>query len=141
MRSIMRTSLVIAVFAAASLCANPPPANASDFMQFRTPSGNIGCAYDTTSLRCDIRSGIPHPPPRPKNCDLDWGGGYNLSPTGRASVTCAGDTAIDGHARIIPYGTTWQRGAFRCSSQIAGLRCTNTAGHGFFLSKDPSYMF
>ena len=123
------------------LCALPPLASASEFEQFRTPSGNIGCGYTGDSLRCDIHSGIPHPPPRPKNCDLDWGGGYAVSAHGPATVMCAGDTAIDPHSRAIAYGTTWHRGAFRCSSQLAGLRCTNASGHGFFLSKDPSYTF
>jgi len=139
MRSTLRAGLFMAALAVPSLCALP--ASASPFEQFRTPSGNIGCGYSGTSLRCDIRSGIPHAPPKPKDCDLDWGGGYSLGTTGRASVMCAGDTAVDPRSPAIPYGTTWHRGAFRCSSKLEGLRCTNASGHGFFLSKDPSYTF
>lgn len=141
MRSLTRLGLLAGALAAAALGAHAAPSNASPFEQFRTPSGNIGCVYADTQLRCDIRSGIPHPPPRPKNCDLDWGGGYGLNATGRAYVMCAGDTAIDPHARPIPYGTSWHAGAFRCTSDVAGLRCTNRSRHGFFLSKDPSYTF
>ncbi|HEV2737287.1 MAG TPA: DUF6636 domain-containing protein [Candidatus Elarobacter sp.] len=141
MRSILRIGLLGAVLAVPSLFALPAPVNAFEIVQFRTPSGNIGCVDVGTSLRCDIRSGIPHAPPRPKNCDLDWGGGYDMGTTGRASVMCAGDTAIDPHSPAIPYGTTWHRGAFRCASKLEGLRCTNASGHGFFLSKDPSYTF
>ncbi|HWT04132.1 MAG TPA: DUF6636 domain-containing protein [Xanthomonadales bacterium] len=141
MRSITRTALVLAALGLAPVCVSPATATASEFEQFRTPSGNIGCAYSDNALRCDIRSGIPHAPPRPKNCDLDWGGGYGMGTRGPASVMCAGDTAIDPHSRAIPYGTTWHRGAFRCASQLAGLRCANASGHGFFLSKDPAYTF
>jgi hypothetical protein len=141
MRSITRPALAAAALQLTLMSAPQTPATASEFAQFRTPSGNIGCAYSDDSLRCDIRGGIPHPPPRPKNCDLDWGGGYSVGARGPASVMCAGDTAIEPHSTTIPYGTTWHRGAFRCSSQVAGLRCTNATGHGFFLSKDPSYMF
>jgi hypothetical protein len=141
MRSTTRAGLFIALLAATSLCTRPSPGNASAFEQFRTPSGNIGCVYDATWLRCDIRSGILHAPPKPKNCDLDWGGGYTIGAKGHAQVMCAGDTAIDPHSRPIPYGTTWHAGPFRCSSNLDGLRCTNASGHGFFLSKDPSYMF
>jgi len=137
----MRVVLGAAAVAVSSPCSSAGAAPVSDFMQFRTPSGNIGCAYQGRSLRCDIRSGIPHPPPRPKNCDLDWGGGYHLNETGSATVMCAGDTAIEPSSKVIPYGTTWHRGAFRCSSQLAGLRCTNASRHGFFLSKDPAYTF
>jgi hypothetical protein len=137
----MRLGLVAGALAAAALGARPTASNASSFEQFRTPSGNIGCVYGDATLRCDIRSGIPHAPPRPKNCDLDWGGGYGLATTGRAYVICAGDTAIDGHSRSIAYGTTWHAGPFSCRSEFAGLRCTNASRHGFFLSKDPSYMF
>jgi len=137
----VRARLFVAIFAALSLPGLPAPASASPFEQFRTPSGNIGCVYGDASLRCDIRSGIRHPPARPKNCDLDWGGGYTMGTTGPASVVCAGDTAIDFHARTIAYGTTWHGGAFRCASKLEGLRCTNASGHGFFLSKDPAYTF
>ncbi len=109
---------------------------------FRTPSGNIGCALlEPTYLRCDIRSGLKPMPPPDKSCQFDWGGGYKLNATGRASVSCISDTVMDARARVVPYGTVWHGGRFTCSSQLAGLRCTNASGHGFFLSKDPSYTF
>jgi hypothetical protein len=141
MRSTTRVLLLVAAFAAPSLCTVQATASASDFEQFRTPSGNIGCVYGDEQLRCDIRSRIIPTPPRPKGCDLDWGGGYGLRKTGRAYVVCAGDTAIDPQSRPIPYGTTWHHGAFRCTSQLEGLRCTNAMNRGFFLSKDPAYTF
>jgi Family of unknown function (DUF6636) len=122
------------------------PVASAAFAQFRTPSGNIGCVYATgfgkgASLRCDIRSGLKPKPARPKNCDLDWGDSYELGVTGRAYVTCHGDTAIDPHARVLRYGTTWKKNGFACTSKRTGLRCRNRSGHGFFMSRQRSYRF
>jgi hypothetical protein len=118
---------------------------AAAFVQFRTPSGNIGCAFSSTpargSLRCDILSGVKPRPPKPRSCQLDWGFGYSLGPTGRARVVCAGDTAVDRGSKALRYGRTWSRGGFTCTSRVAGLRCTNRSGHGFFLSRLRSYRF
>jgi hypothetical protein len=116
---------------------------------FRTPSGNIGCVYSTAgiaghmraSVRCDIRSGLKPRPARPRNCDLDYGDSYEITTTGRAVIVCHGDTALDPHARVVAYGTTWRRGALVCNSKSVGLRCSNRSGHGFFLSRGHSYRF
>ena len=123
------------------------PAGA-EFIPFRTPSGNIGCYYASASpgvpthLRCDIRSGLRPKPPRPRGCvDLEWGDSYEMAVTGRVHITCHGDTAIDPHARVLRYGTTWRRGGFTCTSKTSGLRCRNRSGHGFFLSRRHSYRF
>jgi len=112
---------------------------------FRTPSGNIGCYYTSNrnqaSLRCDIRSGLEPRPPKPRNCPLDWGDSYELAPTGRALLTCHGDTAVAPSARVLKYGTRWSRGGFTCTSRKAGLRCVNRSRHGFFLSRAHSFRF
>jgi hypothetical protein len=107
---------------------------------FRTPSGTIGCVSES-SLRCDIRSGVRPRPPRPAACDLDWALGFSMGATGRASVVCAGDTAIEQGARVLRYGTRWSRGSLVCLSRRVGLRCANRSGHGFFLSRGHSYRF
>jgi len=122
------------------------PAARAVVLQFRTPSGNIGCAYATglrqkPSLRCDIRSGLKPKPARPKNCDLDWGDSYELGATGRAFVTCHGDTAIDPRSHALRYGSTWKKNGFVCTSKRVGLRCRNRSGHGFFMSRGRSYRF
>ena len=129
------------------LLCGPSVAAGSTLISFRTPSGNIGCVYasglgSAPSLRCDIRSGLKPKPARPRGCvDLDWGDSYELGRTGRATVTCHGDTAILPNARVLRYGTTWSRNGFTCSSRAAGLRCRNSIGHGFFLSRARSYRF
>jgi hypothetical protein len=114
---------------------------------FRTPSANIGCIFTSEpsfggpELRCDILSGLKPAPTRPKGCTLDWKYGYRIRPTGPTLKVCAGDTAVNRRAKVVPYGTKWARGAFTCLSRRAGLRCHNRSGHGFFLSKKHSYRF
>ena len=109
-----------------------PGASAASPNSFRLPSGNIGCIYSDASLRCDVRSGLR---PEPKRaCELDWTG--IVFPTAsKPKPECAGDTAIDSRARVIPYGGKWTRGGFTCFSQRVGLRCTRRNGHGLFLSR------
>jgi hypothetical protein len=131
------------------LVAGAGPAAASSTSFFQTPSKNIGCIYvspvgatDKPYLRCDIGGGLHPLPPRPRNCDLDWGYGYAISgASGRARSLCAGDTAHDPRAPILGYGRTWRKGPFRCLSRTTGLRCTARGGHGFFLSREHSYTF
>ena len=120
---------------------------ASGVVFFRTPSGNLGCVYAAAqpglqaSLRCDIRSGLKPKPARPRKCDLDYGDSYELPKVGRTIVVCHGDTALDPHAPVLAYGRTWQHNGLRCTSKTVGLRCTNRAGHGFFMSRAHSYRF
>jgi len=109
-------------------------------VDFRTPSGTIGCDTGPT-LRCDIRSGLQPRPPRPASCKLGWGFGYGMGPTGSSHVVCASDSTIDPTARVLRYGTSWSRGGLSCRSQPAGLRCTNRSRHGFFLSRARSRRF
>jgi uncharacterized protein DUF6636 len=113
---------------------------------FRTPSGNIYCAYEHYSfapidLRCEIRSGIKPLPAKPASCQGDWGAGYAMRQTGAPHVLCITDTIYDSKATVLAYGTTRQFGVFKCSSSAAGLRCANASGRGFLLSKEHSYTF
>jgi Family of unknown function (DUF6636) len=105
---------------------------------FRLPSGNVYCAYEHYSfspkdLRCEIRTKIKPTPPN--GCD----DGYIMRQTGAARAFCAGDTIYDPNALVLAYGTTRQFGVFVCSSSLAGLKCLNASGDGFFLSKQRSY--
>ncbi len=104
---------------------------------FKTPSGNIGCLYESSPayLRCDIRSGLVPKPSRPRSCDLDWGDSVSLGRNGGTKVVCHGDTVLSSSAPVLRYGSTWTRGAFTCTSRRAGLTCENAADHGFFLSR------
>ena len=141
----MRLAAVLVVLAA--LLAGAASASSSSIATFRTPSGNIGCVYASAgyglpaSVRCDIRSLLRPKPAKPKNCHLDYGDSFTLLKTGRALVTCHGDTALDPHAHVLAYGKVWRRDGFTCSSKTAGLRCSNRSGHGFFMSRAHSYPF
>ena len=142
----MRRLVLCSVFAVAALAAGS--AGAGSPATFQTPSRNIGCTYvpaggkDPVYFRCDIGGGLHPLPPRPKNCDLDWGYGFEMNGArGRAFPFCAGDTAKDPRAPVLAYGRTWKRGPFTCLSQTVGLKCSNLAGHGFFLSRQHSYTF
>ena len=137
-----RIALLLALLLGAAAAA----AGASVVVGFRTPSGNIGCVYSSDPgsrpyLRCDIRSRLKPLPPKPRNCDLDWGDSFEMRSKGTVAVTCHGDTAIDPRNPVVRYGSTWSRGGFRCTSAVAGLRCWNQTGHGFFLSRQHSYRF
>jgi hypothetical protein len=132
--------LALPLLAALTLASDASPATS---YAFKTPSGNIGCIYEppfqgtTAYLRCDIHSGLKNPAVhKPKNCDLDYGDSLEVSNRGRTIVVCHGDTAFDPHAHVLAYGTTLVRPGFKCVSQTTGLRCTNTVGHGFFLSRE-----
>jgi hypothetical protein len=52
----------------------------------------------------------------------------------RAKTFCAGDTAL-AQGPILAYGAKLRILGFTCLSRRDGLRCTNRAGHGFFLSR------
>jgi hypothetical protein len=141
----MRALLIVAIGLVASTGAALAAGGQS---AFQTPSKNIGCIYlgptgkDKVYFRCDIGGGLHPVPPKPKNCDLDWGYGYEMnSATGRAFTFCAGDTAKVPSAPVLQYGKTWHRGPFTCLSQSIGLKCWNLAKHGFFLSRQHSYTF
>src|SRR5215212_7376889 len=60
---------------------------------FKTPSGNIVCAYYNLSLRCDIRNGLSPKPSRPRGCPsyTDFGQGLEIG-SRRASVVYGGET-------------------------------------------------
>lgn len=107
-------------------------------VQFRTPSGNIGCIGETikaeNSIRCDIRNRSWSPPPKPASCELDWGQGLNLNRLGRARFVCAGDTALNTGPKLA-YGTSKKIGAITCVSRTTGLTCTNAAKHGFTMNR------
>ena len=121
-----------------ALLALVPSAIAASPNSFRLPSGNIGCIYMDASvtgraaLRCDTRFGL-RPEPRTR-CELDWTG-IMFPTSSKPRPQCAGDTALDSRARVIPYGGRWVGGGYVCTSSRTGLRCKRRNGHGFFLSR------
>ena len=129
----------LAVVAAAT-AALALPCRADEFVAFRSPTGNIGCEYFGSGIRCDVAGGIVPLPPTPKDCHLDWGQGYEMARTGSVNVVCAADTAL-GAGTVLKYGASWSRGGITCRSAITGMRCTNASGHGFSLARKETRRF
>jgi hypothetical protein len=114
-----------------------PPAHFVRLPSFDSPSRNIGCMLIGGLARCDIVKRNWVPPPRPKACPhiVDYGQGLEVGRSGTAEFVCAGDTARDPTAEVLPYGTASQVGPFVCVSRTSGMTCTNRMnGHGFFIS-------
>lgn len=117
------------------------PASASAYIGFHSPSGNIGCVMDRSGVRCDIRDHDWPTPPKPKSCELDYGGGVFVGKHKRAGFICAGDTTL-GIGKALPYGQSKHLGRFRCTSLESGMRCKNRrSGHGFLLSRERVRLF
>jgi hypothetical protein len=115
----------------------PPKPENNELVSFQSPSGNIGCIMDAEGVRCDIRERHWSPPPKPKDCPLDWGQGIRLEDDGAAFV-CAGDTALsptggNGVFPVLDYGEHVQLGKSFCFSSENGMTCER-GRHGFFLS-------
>jgi hypothetical protein len=113
-------------------------AQAHDYGRFQMPSRNVGCAFESGVLRCDILSGlVPEPS---ASCELDWTG-FVLEASGPAQPECAGDTVYDSGAPVLAYGEGWAREGILCLSRRTGLRCTNVDRRGFELARRSSRTF
>jgi len=132
----------LAILALAAL-SGPPAASASTFTFFRTPSNLIGCVYQTgpAFLRCDVMYATRFEGQRDCGEVGDAGRSFTMRRRGRVQLPCASDTSFDPSSRVIPYGTTRRFGPFRCTVSTSGLRCTNRAGHGWFLSRGSQRIF
>ncbi len=115
---------------------------------FRSPSGNIHCQFfgagggTDATIRCDLRQIANRPPPRPRDCDLEWGQAFVISARAtRGTRLCYGDTVQDNRLPVLPYGRSFERGGLRCMSEQSGVSCRNVRGHGFSLSRGAQSVF
>jgi hypothetical protein len=132
-------SIALATIVNMPLWMLPAFAKPLNTLSFSTPSGNIDCVYmesdrDVPSLRCQTEFVLNPLPPKPADCDLDWGGGLRLESDGKVEVVCAGDT-IAGDYAPLTYGEVWEKSGLRCVSRRRGLTCSSRNGKGFFLSR------
>ncbi|MCV7150221.1 DUF6636 domain-containing protein [Mycolicibacterium pyrenivorans] len=136
----MKQLFVVAALAGCALLG--APGAAADIVGFTSPSGNIGCMLSEDLLRCDIAERDWSPPPRPADCPdfTGYGQGIMLRPTGSASFVCAGDTALGG-GPALPYGQFQAGGGMSCNSEPSGMRCSNSDGHGFTISRQAYTLF
>ena len=122
----------------------PPPVDeeVTELTPFSSPSGNIGCYIDRSSVRCDISERDWQPPAPPADCQVDYGQGVMLEAGGTADLVCAGDTALDPGAPPLAYGQSIGAGLLRCESKQSGILCADTeTGRGFKLSRESYELF
>ena len=127
----MRRRLPLIVAATCAALALPAAAQAV-YTQFRTPSGQILCAYldfgEAPQIRCDLlflndRAVV-------------------LKPSGKARLVKATDVAGHPRSRALAYGTKTRFGVYTCSSRRTGLTCTNRrTHHGFTVSRQSRKVF
>ena len=111
---------------------------------FRSPSGNIGCVVLDGTARCDISHRSWKPPARPPSCsrEVNFGQGLQVGGSGKGTLVCAGDTALDPMGTQLRYGDASVEGDFACVSAFTGMTCTNlTNAHGFFISRQSYRVF
>ncbi len=117
------------------------PEAVTDLVGFTSPSGNVGCYLDSTAVRCDISERDWIPPPRPSDCEFDYGQGINLSAGEAPNFVCAGDTALGGGSPLA-YGQSVSAGALRCESAETGITCIDsTTNHGFSIARERYKLF
>jgi hypothetical protein len=138
----MKRIIPIAMLAAAMAVGAAPVASADD-QWFTSPSGNISCMLDDGLVRCDINDRSWSPPPRPADCSTQtgYGQGINLHPTGPATFVCGGDTTFGSGATVLQYGQYEAGGGMSCNSEPSGMRCSNSEGRGFTLSRQAYSLF
>jgi hypothetical protein len=123
------------------VAASPAAAKFPKYKYFHSPSGNIGCALSKGGVRCDIREHSWPTPPKPADCDVDYGGGVAVGRHGPAGYVCAGDTVLNAGGTL-EYGDRISAGSIRCASKTKGMRCVNLdTGDGFFLSRAVVHLF
>jgi hypothetical protein len=99
----------------------------------------VGCNADWA--RCDIIDRDWSPPPRPADCEFDYGQGISLAPGEQAEFVCAGDTAF-GADEVLPYGQSITAEVLQCESAQSGITCRDVrTGHGFSISRQAYRLF
>jgi hypothetical protein len=112
--------------AALVVLALPAGAYGSTFRQFRSPTGHIGCAFESGG-------GLP----RQVRCEWDGSNdiAYVLRPRGKTRVIKISDTVRDPHAKVLHYGRSLRFGRIKCTSRRTGMTCRSLrSGHGFTVS-------
>ena len=108
---------------------------------FISPTGNVACMIAADWARCDIIDRDWSPPPRPADCEFDYGQGISVAPGEPAQFVCAGDTAF-GPDALLPYGESISAGALRCESAESGITCRDLrTAHGFSISRQAYQLF
>ncbi|MGO9753177.1 MAG: hypothetical protein ACLP8S_31940 [Solirubrobacteraceae bacterium] len=102
---------------------------------FQTSDGNVGCELSGGYVRCDIATRAWTASRKPSSCQLAWGQGLAVGPSGPAHFVCAGDSALDPGGTIVQNATDDQVGSVTCQVRYFGVTCFDAAGQGFSISR------
>jgi hypothetical protein len=123
MRRIALAALLTLVFPAGASAA---------FKQFRSPTGRIGCAFESGG-------GLP----REVRCE--WAGSNDravwVGQRGRAHHLRISDTVRDPNAKVLHYGHSLRFHRIKCTSRRTGMTCRNRRHHGFTISVQRQRLF
>lgn len=146
--ALAATAPVVATLVAGA--ANAAPGSSGDLpletfdvtelTPFNSPSGNIGCYIDPSTVRCDIRERDWSPPPRPASCNenVSYGQGLMLNAGEPARVVCAGDTALT-TGNTLGFGDKIVAGSIECTSAESGITCWDFQYGGEFSISREAY--
>jgi hypothetical protein len=142
----MRRCLFLGMLGACALLAAGSASATTPLPGIRSPTGNISCFLVSSGpdlLLCSIAhssyaNALQAKCMRPDGSGVDWHG-FELRPTKSGALNCTGGILYDnGKYRpryaTLPYGMSWHRAAFTCTSRRTGVTCQNPGGHGFFIS-------
>lgn len=135
-----------------SLALNDPgTAGTPGLLGLKTPTGNIQCMIDDYGLadgsyppflRGDIREMTNPLPPKPKDCEFDWGSAFSIAQKDEVGQRmCVSDSVASDQWAVLDYGAVWQQLGFTCRSERTGLTCFNGKHHGFTLSRASQKLF
>ena len=130
--------LLLALLALAAGALLVPAAAAGQGVHFTTPSGNIDCIGEGSTVDCVVERASWRGAPRPPGCDVDWIGTEIVLAGGRVRLgACRGDIGplcVGGGSSctVLGYGRSLavRRGGIRCTSRRTGLTCRARNGRG-----------
>jgi hypothetical protein len=70
--------------------AAPADREVYELSGFVSPMGNVSCMIDADWARCDIIDRDWSPPPRPADCEFDYGQGISLAARGAGPIRLRG---------------------------------------------------
>jgi len=129
---------LIALTAVAAAAVLPAAAHADQSYQFQSPTGNVGCSLNPGGATCEINSYTWFIPPPP---DYLVGGRGNVFLLARGAEPAAGvwhsDHQFPDGAPRLDYGQSRTAGTISCTSEPAGITCTDSStGHFFRVSRE-----
>ena len=113
-----------------------------EFVAFSSPSRNINCNIGAGSaefadfVRCDTYEYTYTPPPKPADCEFEWGVAI-----GTEGFLCVSDATNPGCE--LPYGSNLTFGSITCVSREDGVTCVDESqgGRGFRVARASYELF